>query len=171
MKKMLLRATMLGMLLTAGSPAPADLAQEEEQGEQGGAAALAGNGPPPPDHVVTEGGTLVFQGDVMVPCRDVGPDDDPEGARLCEQYGFGPYSGDGEPVVTYAIPPGSDSPGPPCLEEDCIPPPPGAEGYGAEVLPDTGGSALLPLAGFAFVGGGLLLALRRPCTRRGLAES
>lgn len=80
-----------------------------------------GAGPPPPDYV-TEGGFLVHEGDMLVPCSSVGPDDDPAGARLCEQYGFGPSSGDGEPVVTYANPPGSDEPGPPCLEEDCIAP-------------------------------------------------
>ncbi len=142
MKRMLLLATTLGVLLTAASPAMAALQ------EGGSMSALAG--PPPPDYV-TEGGFLVHEGDISVPCRELSPNDDPEGARLCREVGF-PFRG-GEDAAQYdQHPDGANGVATPTPER--------------AVLPDTGGVALfLPLASLTLVTGSLLLVRRRPCTR------
>ena len=130
----------LAALLVLATPA-----YPQVVGSEGLAADEEGNlvGPRPPEYQVTEDGTLIVGGDVLVKCVEVGLDDYPPGAddpavrvqierspresaRACRAAGFATAT------------------------EDSL-----------EALPETGGAPPLLLAGLLFLGSIGLIAIQR----------
>ena len=145
---MVLTTMALAVLLVLAPPVYAQLSISDLAADEDGNLV----GPRPPEYEVTEDGTLVIGGDVLVPCSDVGSPADPselrgatqqakaqmeqarrENIRACEAAGFGTAAG---------TPPGGAP----------------TQVASASALPETGGSGapVAALAPLALLVGGLL---------------
>ena len=117
---------------------------------------LRGSVASPPENYVTEGGVLIYRGDMGVPCRSLlKVAEDPnsslikEQAKLCAKAGFVPEGSKASDVV----PAGISASSPAKARED------------GGMLPDTGGPTLLIVPVTVLLGGGLFLLARLLASR------
>ena len=129
----------LAALLALATPAYPQVSSEDLAADEEGNLVA----PRPPEYQVTEDGTLIVGGDVLVRCAEVGLGDDPPGAD--------------DPAIRAQIERSLREAAQACQAAGFAT----ATDDSLEALPETGGAPPLLLTGLLFLAGGALFAVRR----------